>query len=150
MMQVNVHPVVMTVGGLIAFVLSWLLAALILRSSCDLCNVTAPSFPRSLVLVLVHFLLGAAILALFGYSLGLFAVAVGAAKDLFMVVAVLLAAVVSALVAAGIYVPTLRVRFTRALSISGWLYFITAVVYGVFFLLLVGGTATFQGLRRLT
>lgn len=135
--------------GILGFFLSWPLAALFLRSACDLCNVEAPGFFKALVLALVHALIAGAIGVGLGYGFGRLAKATGASATLAEVIAVILSLTISAVIAVAIYMPTLRTRFATSLRVWGWYYLISAVVYGVLLLLLIGGIATIEGLIRL-
>jgi hypothetical protein len=141
---------VVTIGALVGFVIGLCLAVLILRSACDLCDVPAPGFLKALVLMVAQSLISGAIGAGIGFGLGFLSTFIGASQSLFQLFGVAILLLISALIAVAIYMPTLRIRFTKALSVWGWQTFISAVVFGVAVMLLIGGISIVEGVGRLT
>lgn len=138
------------VGASVGGVIGLFLAALLLRSACDLCGVDpAPRYLRCLVVALVVGLIHAAI----GYGLGrgmlAFASLLHLSDTAAAVLAVLADVPVSAAVSTVAFMIGLRLRFTKALLV--WLIYtlLSLLIGAVIFMLALGGMTTIDAFGRL-
>jgi hypothetical protein len=127
-----------------------LLGALLLRSACDLCSIEPPpKYLRCLALTLVLALIGAPIGYGAKWAASRLTGELGIAPDNAPFIAVVLALPILAIVCVLLYVPALRVRPMKAASIWVVNTLISSVVSAVLVMLVIGGWATVDSVRRL-
>ena len=134
----------------IAAPLGLLLAALLLRSACDLCSVEpSPPYLRCVILTLVVLAAGAPLVWCSRYAATTLGASLAFGDDLIVIVTLAVFLPVYALLSTLIFVPSFRVRPVTGVKI--WLVntLITSVVAAVVGLIFVGGWTTVDGIRRL-